>query len=168
MTEIQDRILVKLYPQSIVINEVVIKAPKIRGQGDTVTYFVNQFSSDRDKTIGDVLRKMPGINVDTKGKITYNGKEINKFYIEGQDLLEGKYGIATNGIPQQEVGTVEVYEDHQPIKALEGLFFSDQAAINIKLKEGAKAHWITTLDLESGLPLPLWLSLIHISEPTRP
>ena len=41
MTEIQDRILVKLYPQSIVINEVVIKAPKIRGQGDTVTYFVN-------------------------------------------------------------------------------------------------------------------------------
>lgn len=156
MTEIQDRILVKLYPQSIVINEVVIKAPKIRGQGDTVTYFVNQFSSDRDKTIGDVLRKMPGINVDTKGKITYNGKEINKFYIEGQDLLEGKYGIATNGIPQQEVGTVEVYEDHQPIKALEGLFFSDQAAINIKLKEGAKAHWITTLDLESGLPLPLW------------
>ena len=51
---------------------------------------------------------MPGINVDTKGKITYNGKEINKFYIEGQDLLEGKYGIATNGIPQQEVGTVEV------------------------------------------------------------
>ena len=108
MTEIQDRILVKLYPQSIVINEVVIKAPKIRGQGDTVTYFVNQFSSDRAKTIGDVLRKMPGINVDTKGKITYNGKEINKFYIEGQDLLEGKYGIATNGIPQQEVGTLEV------------------------------------------------------------
>ena len=36
------------------------------------------------------------------------------------------------------------------------MFFSDQAAINIKLKEGAKAHWITTLDLESGLPLPLW------------
>lgn len=156
MADIQEVIMVKLYPQSFAINEVVIKAPKIRGQGDTLTYFVNQFSSTQDKTIGDVLKKMPGINVDITGKITYNGKEINKFYIEGQDLLEGKYGIATNGIPQQEVGAVEVYEDHQPIRALEGLSFSDQAAINIKLKEGAKAHWISTLDLGSGFPLPLW------------
>lgn len=156
VADITDRVRIKLYPQSFTLHEVTIKAPKIRAQGDTITYYVEQFSSDRDKTIGDVLKKMPGIDIDTKGKITYNGKSINKFYIEGQDLLGGKYGIAVNGIPQQDVGRIEVYEDHQPIRALEGLHFSDQAAINIKLKDDAKAHWIATIEAGGGLPMPLW------------
>lgn len=156
LSEVVDKIKIELIPQSFSIKEVTVKAPKIRGQGDTIMYFVDQFSSERDKTIGDVLKKMPGIDIDTEGKITYNGKSINKFYIEGQDLLGGRYGLAVNGIPQKEVGQIEVYEDHQPIRALEGLSFSDQAAINVKLKENAKAHWIATLDVGSGIPLPLW------------
>lgn len=156
VTNVTDRVRIKLYPQSFTLHEVTVKAPKIRAQGDTITYFVEQFSSDRDKTIGDVLKKMPGIDIDTQGKITYNGKSINKFYIEGQDLLGGKYGVAVNGIPQKEVGRIEVYEDHQPIRALEGLHFSDQAAINIKLKDDAKAHWIATIEAGGGLPMPLW------------
>ncbi len=156
LSEATNKTKIEMTAQSFSINEVTVKAPKIRGQGDTIMYFVEQFSSERDKTIGDVLKKMPGIDIDTEGKITYNGKSINKFYIEGQDLLGGRYGLAVNGIPQKEVGQIEVYEDHQPIRALEGLSFSDQAAINVKLKENAKAHWITTLDMGSGLPLPLW------------
>lgn len=153
---ISGRLRIRLQPRLFALKEVTIKAPKIRGQGDTIMYHVSQFSSERDKTIGDVLKKMPGIDIDTQGKITYNGKSINKFYIEGQDLLGGRYGIAVNGIPQQEVGQIEVYEDHQPIRALEGLSFSDRAAINVKLKENAKAHWIATLEIGSGVPTPLW------------
>ena len=156
IADTSDKMQIKLYPHSFSIKEVTVTAPKIRGQGDTIMYYVEQFAAERDKTIGDVLKKMPGIDIDTEGKVTYNGKSINKFYIEGQDLLGGRYGVAVNGIPQQEVGSVEVYEDHQPIKALEGLSFSDQAAINVKLKESAKAHWIATLEGGSGLPLPLW------------
>lgn len=146
LSEATNKTKIEMTAQSFSINEVTVKAPKIRGQGDTIMYFVEQFSSERDKTIGDVLKKMPGIDIDTEGKITYNGKSINKFYIEGQDLLGGRYGLAVNGIPQKEVGQIEVYEDHQPIRALEGLSFSDQAAINVKLKENAKA----TLDNNPG------------------
>ena len=84
---------------------------------------------------------MPGIDVANNGKIQYQGEDINKFYIEGSDLLGGKYGIATNGISHEDVGAVEVMENHQPMQVLSGISFSDKAAINLKLKNKAKATW---------------------------
>ena len=80
------------------LKEVTVKADKIREQGDTITYNVGSFAQAQDRSIGDVLKRMPGINVESSGKIQYQGEDINKFYIEGSDLLGGKYGIATNGI----------------------------------------------------------------------
>ena len=68
------------------LQEVVAKADRIRENGDTVTYYVNSFAQKQDKTIGDVLKHMPGIDVAKNGKIQYQGIDINKFYIEGNDL----------------------------------------------------------------------------------
>lgn len=56
-------------------------------------------------------------------------------------MLGGKYGIATNGISHEDVGAVEVMENHQPMQVLSGISFSDKAAINLKLKNKAKAAW---------------------------
>ena len=123
------------------LKEVTVKADRIREQGDTITYNVGSFAQSQDRSIGDVLRRMPGIDVSQSGKIQYQGEDINKFYIEGSDLLGGKYGIATNGISHDDVGAVEVMENHQPMQVLAGISFSDKAAINLKLKNKAKATW---------------------------
>lgn len=124
-----------------VLKEVTVKADRIREQGDTITYNVGSFAQAQDRSIGDVLKRMPGIDVADNGKIQYQGEDINKFYIEGSDLLGGKYGIATNGISHNDVGAVEVMENHQPMQVLSGISFSDKAAINLKLKNKAKATW---------------------------
>ncbi len=121
------------------LQEVVVKADRIRENGDTITYDVGSFAQTQDKTIGDVLKRMPGIDVANNGKIQYQGTDINKFYIEGNDLLGGKYGIATNGISHTDIGAVEVMENHQPMQVLRGLSFSDRAAINLKMKNKSKA-----------------------------
>ncbi|MBO4963359.1 MAG: carboxypeptidase-like regulatory domain-containing protein [Prevotella sp.] len=126
---------------STVLKEVTVKADRIREQGDTITYNVGSFAQAQDRSIGDVLKRMPGIDVAKNGKIQYQGEDINKFYIEGSDLLGGKYGIATNGISHNDVGAVEVMENHQPMQVLSGISFSDKAAINLKLKNKAKATW---------------------------
>lgn len=123
------------------LKEVTVKADRIREQDDTITYNVGSFAQSQDRSIGDVLRRMPGIDVSQSGKIQYQGEDINKFYIEGSDLLGGKYGIATNGISHDDVGAVEVMENHQPMQVLSGISFSDKAAINLKLKNKAKATW---------------------------
>ena len=134
-------ITVYMEPGPTLLKEVTVKADRIREQGDTITYNVGSFAQQQDRSIGDVLKRMPGINVESSGKIQYQGEDINKFYIEGSDLLGGKYGIATNGISHEDVGAVEVMENHQPMQVLSGISFSDKAAINLKLKNKAKATW---------------------------
>ena len=89
---------VYMEPGTTLLKEVTVKADRIREQGDTITYNVGSFVQQQDRSIGDVLKRMPGIDVANNGKIQYQGEDINKFYIEGSDLLGGKYGIATNGI----------------------------------------------------------------------
>ncbi|MDE6379827.1 MAG: carboxypeptidase-like regulatory domain-containing protein [Muribaculaceae bacterium] len=139
-----------LEPGSTILKEVTVKADRIREQGDTITYNVGSFAQAQDRSIGDVLKRMPGINVESSGKIQYQGEDINKFYIEGSDLLGGKYGIATNGISHEDVGAVEVMENHQPMQVLAGISFSDKAAINLKLKNKAKATWTFHGDAAGG------------------
>lgn len=133
-----------------ILKEVTVKADRIREQGDTITYNVGSFAQQQDRSIGDVLKRMPGIDVANNGKIQYQGEDINKFYIEGSDLLGGKYGIATNGINHEDVGAVEVMENHQPMQVLSGISFSDKAAINLKLKNKAKATWTFHGDAGGG------------------
>ena len=90
------------------------------------------------------------------GEIRYNGQPINNFYIEGLDMLDGRYGQATNNIAPQDVANVEVMENHQPIKALKDIVFSDRAAINLRLKPHAKARWTGTLRGGAGWSPALW------------
>lgn len=151
---------VYLEPGATLLKEVTVKADRIREQGDTISYNVGSFAQSHDRTIGDVLKRMPGIDVSQSGKIQYQGEDINKFYIEGSDLLGGKYGIATNGISHDDVGAVEVMENHQPMQVLSGISFSDKAAINLKLKNKAKATWSFHGDAGGGWSWqpegPLW------------
>lgn len=141
----------KMQTSAISIREVTVRAPKIQMKGDTIQYNVASFAEAQDRNLGDVLKKLPGIDVDKAGQIKYNGKPINKLYIEGMDLLGGKYGLATNNISPTDVKSVEVLENHQPTKALRDIAYSEQAAINVKLQEDAKANWIGTADLGAGL-----------------
>lgn len=123
---------------AIELKEVVVKSKKIYSQGDTINYNVSSFLSHTDQSIADVLKKMPGITVSDAGQISYQGKPIKNFYIEGLDLMKGHYGIATNNIDPNNIATVQVLENHQDIKALKGLRPEEQASINLRLKEGVK------------------------------
>lgn len=136
------------------LNEVIIKSNPITRNGDTINYSVNAFSKQKDRTIADVLKNMPGIEILNNGKILYQGEPINKYYIGGLDLLEGKYNLANSNLPHKEVLRVQVLENHQPIKILDSLVFSRQAAINIELKN---AYTFTgQADLGLGFPSLLW------------
>lgn len=150
LDSITSPLTVRMQPGIIQLKEVAVKADRIREQGDTVTFSVGSFAQNQDRSIGDVLRRMPGINVESSGKIQYQGEDINKFYIEGSDLLGGKYGIATNGISHEDIGAVEIMENHQPMQVLSGISYSEKAAINLKLKNKAKATWTLHGDAGGG------------------
>jgi hypothetical protein len=117
---------------------------------DTINYNVSEFKQYQDRVIGDIIARLPGMEVTPNGQIKYNGKPINKYYIEGLDLLEDKYGIANNNIPAESVDKVQVLENHQPIRVLDSVSFSDRAALNIKLKSNAKMRLLGRARLGIG------------------
>jgi len=121
------------------LEEVVVQGSPITRSHDTLSYKVDAFASKQDRVISDVLKKMPGIEVGSDGQISYEGKPISKFYINGQDLLENRYNLASDNLPAGAVQSVQVLENHQPIRALDSLIRPDNAALNIKLKNKVTA-----------------------------
>lgn len=112
---------------------VTVIAKPIEQKGDTLEYFVGSFAQKEDNSIEDVIKRMPGIEVGDNGQITYQGAPIQKFYVEGMDLMDGRYATVSRNLPHQSVASVEIYENHQPIKMLEDKVSSEQASLNIKL-----------------------------------
>lgn len=153
---------VYLHEAATSIKEVTVKAKRLKLLGDTLAYSVAGFRHKQDRTIADVIAKMPGLNVKENGTITYQGKAINKFYIEGMDLMGSRYATASENIDASKVKTVEVLQRHQPIKALRGKSFTDQASLNLVLTDDAKGVWTGNVEIGGGTKMqegegPNWL-----------
>lgn len=149
----QDKYQFKLEESSIDLPTVVIKnRPVITTKGDTLNYRISDFSSKEDRVLGDVLKKIPGIEVTDNGKISYNGKSISNFYIDGDNLLDDKYNIATKSISKDVVNKVQVIENDQPIKMLRNKMRSDEVALNITIKPEAKLKPMGQVNLGAGFP----------------
>jgi hypothetical protein len=142
--------------QALNIREVTVKAAPISRRSDTVNYYVANFIDSLDRSIGDVLKKMPGIEVRESGEIRYLGKSINRFYVEGLDLLKGRYGVGTRNIQAKDIATVQILENHQPIKALKDIDFSTDPAINLKLRESAKGTFNSVVQVGGGYKPAMW------------
>lgn len=138
------------------INEVVVKAPKISTKGDTLDYVTSAFTKEHDHNIGEVMQRIPGIVVDNSGLIKYNDQPINALYIDGKNMLESQYGIATNNIKPDLVTMIQIFENHQPIKALKEHRISENAAINLKITPSTKNKLIGFAELGAGISPGLW------------
>lgn len=127
------------------MQEVTVMAGPITGGKDTITFDLTRFASERDNSLKDVLAKLPGVNVGSDGKISVNGKDISRFTVEGLDLSDGRYNKLTENIKAKDVKKAEVIEHDQPIKALKGKVFTDNVAMNVKLKDNARDRLSVTL-----------------------
>lgn len=124
-----------LQESAVILKDVSVKNAPVRLGKDTLNYSVQSFATKEDRSIADVIRKMPGMEVQDDGTIIYQGKSIQAFLVNGLDLLEGKYGLASNNLPYDAVKNVQVIENDQRIKVLDSLVYSDRTTLNIQLKK---------------------------------
>ena len=133
---------IRLRPSSYVLKGVDVTASaKGYQHGDTINYLVNSFLDASDKSISDVIRKMPGLDVNKDGSIEFNGKRINSIYVEGLDMMGSKYSQVSENLKASNVKKVQVLLDHQPIKILSDKEYSDKVSLNLTLTEDAKDVW---------------------------
>lgn len=124
----------------------------IERKGDTLSFSVGAFKDGTERTMGDLLAKLPGITVTTSGGIRHNEKPIGKLYVEGMDLMGARYGTVTNNLSADAIDRVEVYMNHQPVRALQDISLTDRSSINIILKESIRSTWMLSGDAVLGLP----------------
>lgn len=148
--------IVFMKPSTVALREVQIKAPPISARNDTLVYRVSAFTKAGDRHLEDVLKRLPGVKVSANGSVSVQGKAINKFYIEGMDLMGNNYNQVTQNMPVDAVTSVEVLENHQPVKMLQGKQLSDKAALNIKIDKSHKSRPFGELEGGLGLSPARW------------
>ena len=120
-------------------------------KGDTIVYNADSFTNGTEKKLGDVLKKMPGIEVEKDGTVKVEGKTVKKVMVEGKNFFEGDSKLASKNIPADAVKKVQVlrnYNENTQLRNFEDN--EDSYALNIKLKEGKKNFWFGDITAGGG------------------
>ena len=130
--------------------EVVYVMP-VSISGDTIIYNSDSFTNGTERKLEDVLKKLPGVEVDGEGNITVEGKSVQKVMVEGKDFFDGDTKIATKNIPANALDKIQVLRNYNEVSNLKGLENNEEnVAINIKLKEGKKNFWFGDITAGAG------------------
>ncbi len=132
------------------LKEVVVKAPDARQRGDTTSFRLHAFSSKRDVTLEDGLKKLPGVEVSDNGTISYLGRNISNFYVEGLQLAGSRYNQVTRNLPSDYVTNVEMIENFNEAKVDSGRQ-SDNVAMNIRLDGKVRFRPVGTAEAGTGI-----------------
>lgn len=140
-----------LEEQPIDLKEVIIHAEKpISILKDTILFKTRFFTNGTEQTVEDLLKKIPGLNIDSNGTIKVGNQEIEKLMIDGDDLFEKGYKILSKNMPAYPIEEVEVLKRYSNNRLLKDIEESNKVALNLKLKEDAKRIWFGNAELSIG------------------
>ncbi|MDO9274066.1 MAG: TonB-dependent receptor [Lutibacter sp.] len=119
--------------------------------GDTIVYNADSFTSGKEKKLEDVLKKLPGIEIDDNGEVEVEGKKVQKVLVEGKEFFDGDSKLATQNIPASAIDKVQVLKNYNEVSGMRGVTNNeDNIIINIKLKQGKKRFWFGEVNAGVG------------------
>lgn len=139
-----------LQTEAILLKEVQIRPGRVSTHKDTVRYDLAKFASSKDVHIKDVLKRLPGVDVEESGQVKYKGKPIDHFFVESMDVTGGRYNQINNNLSAKAVKSAEIMENYQSVKALKGKINSEEVALNLKLDPKVRDQWIMNITLGTG------------------
>ncbi len=129
-----------LKEETFALDEVIINTDKaITIKKDTIIFKADAFKNGNEETVEDLLKNIPGINVDSDGNIKVGNREVEKVMVEGDDLFEKGYKLLTKNLDASVVNKVEVYDHYSNNPLLKGIENSDKVALNLTLKNSVKS-----------------------------
>lgn len=132
---------IPLTQKSLLLNEVIVRANMaVRIKGDTTEFTADSFKVKEGATVEDLLRQVPGMQVNSKGEITTQGKRVDKVLVDGEEFFGDDPTIATQNLKARTVDKVQVYDTKSEQDQMKGIGSAGQGSktINIKLKASAK------------------------------
>lgn len=128
----------------------IVKQMPVSVKGDTLIYNADSFRTGTERKLEDVLKKLPGVEVNSNGEVEVEGKKVTKLMVEGKDFFDGDTKLGVKNIPADAIEKVQVLRNFNEIGALKGVENNEEnVAMNIKLKSGKKNFWFG--DVTAGI-----------------
>lgn len=130
-----------LKEDAIQLSEAVVtaKAVEMQVKGDTLEYNADSYKVQESAVVEDLLKKMPGVEVSTDGKITVNGKEVKRILVDGKEFFSDDPKVASKNLPAQMVNKLQVLDRKSDMAQMTGFDDGDEeTVINLTVKPGMK------------------------------
>jgi hypothetical protein len=140
-----------LKEKSFELDEVKIQAElPMSIKKDTISYKTKYYVKGNEQTVEDLLKTIPGLNINSEGTIKIGNQEIEKLMIDGDDLFEKGYKILSKNMPAYPIEEVEVLKNYSNNRLLKGIEESNKVALNLKLNEKSKRIWFGNTKMGSN------------------
>jgi hypothetical protein len=132
---------------------VTARRPPVVINGDSIEFNSENFKTVPNAVVEDMLKKMPGIEIDKAGAITVNGKSVTKVYVNGKEFFTGDPKMATRNLPADAVDKIQVYDRKSDQAMFTGIDDgNEETAINIKTKKDRKQSTFGKIGSAFGTP----------------
>lgn len=138
-----------LKPSTNLLDEVIIINPVTIKQ-DTIIYETKVFMTGTERKLKQVLKKLPGVEVDKNGGVTVLGKKVNKLLVDGKPFFGGGTKLGVENIPADAIEGIEVIDNYNEVAFLKGISGSDKMVMNIKLKKDKKRFTFGDIEVGAG------------------
>ncbi len=144
---------IEMRQSSIMLNDVVVTGVKtpIKVSEDTVEFNADSYKTQPNAVVEDLLKRLPGVEIDSDGKITANGKEITKILIDGKEFFSDDPKVASKNIPVDMVEKLQVVDRKSDLARLTGVDDGeDETVINLSVKKGMKNGYFGSAEAGYG------------------
>ncbi|MEO6136801.1 MAG: TonB-dependent receptor [Ginsengibacter sp.] len=134
--------------KSKLLAEIIVRQQAIRIKGDTTEFTADSFYVKPNATVEDLLKELPGIQVDKDGKITAQGQQVQKVLVDGEEFFSDDPTIATRNLRADAIDKVQVFDKKSDQAEFTGIDDGQKTkTINLKLKEDAKKGYFGKLSV---------------------
>ena len=142
-----------LEENAIALNEAVVKGIRtpIKVMEDTVEYNADSYKTQPNAVVEDLLKRLPGVEVGTDGKITANGKEVKKILVDGKEFFGEDPTVASKNLPVDMIDKLQVVDRKSDLARLTGVDDGDdETVINLTVKKGMNQGWFGNAEAGYG------------------
>ena len=143
----------KMQPSAVMLDQATVKAygSKVSVKKDTFIYNVDAYRTAEGSVIEELVKKLPGAEVDDDGKITINGKEVTKILVDGKEFMTGDTKTAMKNLPTSIVNRVKAYDQQSDMARITGIEDgNEETVLDFGIKPGMNKGMFTNLDLGLG------------------
>lgn len=144
---------IELQADAIMLGEAVVvaQAPEVTAAEDTLVYNSSAYRVPEGSALEELVKKLPGAEVDENGKITINGKEIKKIMIDGKEFFADDPNIAMKNLPVNIIDKVRAYDKQSDLARATGIDDGEEETVlDLSVKPGMNKGWFGNTDLAAG------------------